>query len=214
MEPSSIFPKHSSKPTVKSKYEKSNKKSYINSLSAIPMFDMNKYSGRDFYKTSYSQQYPEKSRRFSSGNPTHLTSQSLNFNTDGDSLSYADQYRLKKINGELISAHAGFSNKNYKRPIIPPHIRRDDCFQSNSERNVSFLHTVYGILLYCLIELFALSKHVSNEGIIPYVPSEVKPSILNFIVFLRQVYILLPYIRNLFVKLNNVWWLGKTILSV
>ena len=51
------------KPTVKSKYEKSNKGEklkLINSLSAIPMFDFKKNSGEAFYQTSYRQQYPEQ----------------------------------------------------------------------------------------------------------------------------------------------------------
>jgi hypothetical protein len=150
---SAIFPPKPSaqkRPTIKSKYEKSNKKSYINSLSAIPMFDMNKYSGREFYKTSYSQQYPERSSSKlnnsigSDACSSDSSPLSQSFNYDG--LSYADQYRIKKITGELNTQETGFLAQNYRRPTIPPHIKRDDCFQSNSERNIAFLHTVYGKL--------------------------------------------------------------------
>ena len=159
---SAVIPKSPSKPTVKSKYEKSNKKCFVNSLSAIPMFDQKKYSGEKFYQTSYRQQYPESARGGHNIDVINeqLTSKSLNFSTNNDGLSYADKYRLKKINSEFMSGDEGFFSAHYKRPMIPAHIKRDQCYQSNAERNISFLHTVYGI--------------------VPYVPSQVKPSNLFF----------------------------------
>lgn len=150
------------KPTVKSKYERSNKKkSLVNSLSAIPMFDLKKNSGEAFYQTSYRQQYPEAMREPEQRQPAahRLHSRSCDFGNSHDqqALSYADKYRLKKLNSEFLTADSGFFAEHYKRPVIPVHIKqRDDCYQSNAEKNVSFLHTVYGI--------------------VPYVPSQVKPS--------------------------------------
>lgn len=154
---SSVIPKSPAKPTIKSKYEKSNKKCFVNSLSAIPMFDKRRMSngGSDLFQTSYREQYPES--KMNTELDIHLadlTSKSLNFDSDG--LSYADKYRLKKINSELLTSDSGFFSAHYKRPIIPAHIKKDACFQSNAERNISFLHTVYGI--------------------VPYVPSQVRPS--------------------------------------
>lgn len=151
---SSVIPKSPAKPTIKSKYEKSNKKCFVNSLSAIPMFDKRRMSSGDLFQTSYREQYPEKINIPDELELADLTSKSLNFNSDG--LSYADKYRLKKINSELLTSDSGFFAAHYKRPIIPAHIKKDACFQSNAERNISFLHTVYGI--------------------VPYVPSQVKPS--------------------------------------
>lgn len=150
------------KPTVKSKYEKSNKKkSFVNSLSAIPMFDLKKNSGEAFYQTSYRQQYPEAVREADAAElgPHRLHSRSCDFGqpSDRQGLSYADRYRLKKLNSESLTADSGFFAEHYKRPVIPEHIKqRDGCYQSNAEKNVSFLHTVYGI--------------------VPYVPSKVNPS--------------------------------------
>ncbi len=153
---SSVVPKIP-KQTVKSKYENSNKKSFINSLSAIPMFDTRRQNTQDFYQTSYREQYQESPR---GTNMETLTSKSLNFNLGNEGLSYADKYRLNKLNSESLTPDSGFFSSHYKRPTIPAHIKRDDCYQSNSERNISFLHTVYGI--------------------VPYVPSKVVPSNFSY----------------------------------
>ena len=162
---STMIPKSPAKPTIKSKYERSNKKYFINSLSAIPMFDLQSRQSSDAlqdpYQTSYRQQYQDSPRRALADDmggsfSEQLISRSLNFNLNNQGLSYADKYRLNKLNSESLTADSGFFSSHYKRPTIPAHIKRDDYYQSNSERNIGFLHTVYGI--------------------IPYVPSKVKPS--------------------------------------
>lgn len=123
----------------------------VNSLSQIPMFDQIKYSGEAFYKTSYGEQFPSKERFFGK-------EPDANSHYDYQGLSA----RLANRNGSLSSRPSSSSKHHvltdsindlnsdsysqlYKRPQIPPYIKRDNFFQTNAEKNISYLQTHTGV---------------------------------------------------------------------
>jgi hypothetical protein len=104
----------------------------VNSLSQIPMFDQIKYSGEEFYKTSYGEQFPSKERFFGKEPEyvdNHYDFQGLSARLA--SRNAASSRPLSRRNSAMQSESYDSYNNDYeinqqlyKRPMIPPYIKR------------------------------------------------------------------------------------------
>lgn len=131
--------------------EKSNKENvYFNTLSNIPMFEQGHITNRNFYQTTYNDEYKKKSSFIDNPKlfkPTDFSvTQSYDFKTLSEKL---EEKNSTEPNNPDYSKNRFLNNsfqiKNpYKPPEIPSYIKRDNFFQSNSERNVGYLHTHTG----------------------------------------------------------------------
>ena len=148
-----------------SEYDKNDERKFsrklVNSLSQIPMFDQIKYSGEAFYKTTYGEQFPAKERFFGKDIDSNqydyqgLSARLANKN-DRSSFSsrpkshrnsdYSIQNSLRSDSFNTVNDLNVDSNQQlYKRPQIPPYIKRDNFYQTNAEKNISYLQTHTGV---------------------------------------------------------------------
>ena len=139
---------------------------YINSLSSIPMFEQGKVTGKNFYNTSYHADYPKKQRLldrqteyqknadFSTYNNYDYKMLSERLEAKEKSNSSRSEFvknqfnsnSLDNFNTESRFAFSG-TGQVYKRPHIPDYTKRDNFFQTNQEKNISYVTTHDGKLM-------------------------------------------------------------------
>lgn len=140
--------------------EKKISKKMVNSLSQIPMFDQIKYSGEGFYKTTYSVQFPAKERFFGKDIETNpydyqgLSARLANRNDRNSFSSRPMSHQASDNSNPNVMRSESYNSLNdssdsyqqlYKRPQIPPYIKRDNFYQTNAEKNISYLQTHTGV---------------------------------------------------------------------
>jgi len=145
---------------------------YINSLSSIPMFEQGKLTGKNYYNTSYHQDYPKKQKFLDmqknyQKNPdfsTYDNSQRYDYKELSSRLQeksknktnrkdYKDehmgQFESKSLNN--LNTETGYqynaTAQIYKRPQIPEYTKRDNFFQTNQEKNIAYVQTADGKLM-------------------------------------------------------------------
>lgn len=125
--------------------KKSNKENvYFNTLSNIPMFEQGHITNRNFYKTTYKDEFQKKNRFLDNPRLFKPIDFSVTQSYDFKSLSEKLEDRNNNENSNRFLNNK-FQIKNpYKTPEIPSYIKRDNFFQSNSEKNVAYLHTHTG----------------------------------------------------------------------
>ncbi|RNA33411.1 hypothetical protein BpHYR1_048502 [Brachionus plicatilis] len=153
--------------------KQSNKENlYFNTLSNVPMFEQGHITNRNFYKTTYSDEFQKKNRFVD--NPKLFkpldfsVTQSYDFKTLSEKLedkNNQEQNSHEISNNRFLNNQFQMANP-YKTPMIPSYIKRDNFFQSNSERNVAYLHTHTGGL-YPIIpsdeEKQEIKRHQTNS---------------------------------------------------
>ena len=145
---------------------------YINSLSSIPMFEQGKLTGKNYYNTSYHQDYPKKQK---------FLDMQKNFQRDPDFSTYdnSQSYDYSQLSTRLQEKNSKKSNRKeyndeqmgqfesrslnnlntesrfqynatgqmYKRPQIPDYTKRDNFFQTNQEKNIAYVTMADGRLM-------------------------------------------------------------------
>ncbi|CAF0853662.1 unnamed protein product [Brachionus calyciflorus] len=147
--------------TEKSSQNKENV--YFNTLSNIPMFEQGQITNRSFYKTTYNDEFQKKNRYTDNPGlfkvPDFSITHSYDFKTLSEKL---DDKNHDYSKNRFISKPLNQLPNPYKTPEIPSYIKKDNYFQSNSERNVGYLHTHTGGLLP-IIPSTEEKKEIQNE---------------------------------------------------
>ena len=149
---------------------------FDNSLSSIPMFDTPKDNDNFTFRSTYRSDFTKKQRPIDNprnrkkelGKHTYDfkdLSERLIKKDNGDKgnnfkgmtttreeiLSSRSQnlFNSKSLNDFTTESHYSFSGfgQNFKRPNIPEHIKRDNHFQTNSERSIKYLKTHDGLVI-------------------------------------------------------------------
>lgn len=120
-------------------------------MSHIPMFDQNKFSGKSFYKTTYNEEFHKKqgfadnSKAFK--NPDFAINNPYNFQELSDRLVNKNAHSASsQETNQMTNANLLTDSQFYKRPHIPDYIKRDNFFQTNTEKNIEYLHTLTGLV--------------------------------------------------------------------
>jgi hypothetical protein len=113
------------------------------------MFDQNKFSGKSIYKTTYGEEFHKKQS---------FIDNSKKFNRNPD-FAINNPYDFQELSDRLVNKNAANQSMNqsnsasffndpqfYKRPQIPDYIRRDNFYQTNTEKNIEYLHTLTGLV--------------------------------------------------------------------
>jgi hypothetical protein len=142
---------------------------YINSLSSIPMFEQGKLTGKNYYNTSYHQDYPKKQKfldmqkNFQKNTDFSTYDSSQNYDYMGLSArlkeksknqsnlrdEYIGQFGSKSLNNLNTETRYQYNatGQIYKRPQIPDYTKRDNFFQTNQEKNIAYVQTADGKLM-------------------------------------------------------------------
>ena len=118
-------------------------------MSHLPMFDQNKFSGKSFYKTTYGEEFHKKQGFIDKSKslnriPDFTINNPYNFQELSDRLVNKNAHM--SVNQDTNSASFFNDPQFYKRPQIPDYIRRDNFYQTNTEKNIEYLHTLTGIV--------------------------------------------------------------------
>lgn len=115
-------------------------------MSHIPMFDQS-HGGKSFYKTTYGEDFHLKENHRDNSyligrNPDFTINNAYDFNELSDRL-----VRKNSANKNTQKQGNYFNDsKFYKRPQIPDYIKRDNFYQTNTEKNIEYLQTVNGLM--------------------------------------------------------------------
>jgi hypothetical protein len=150
---------------------------YFNSISNIPMFDQVKLNDRSHFNTTYRQEYSKKKNilepmentkpvgfstyhsydyksltdRMKANNNNHRNKFTDQFTNSIGEFNSASTESFSGSNLNDLSTESRFSFNGsmnvYQRPKIPNYIKRDNYYQSNAERNISYIQTYNGMLL-------------------------------------------------------------------
>lgn len=124
------------------------------------MFEQSQVANKASYKTTYNDEYKKKNR-FLEQNPNQYklpdftVNNPYDFNKLSEKLENKNNYesvnsnRFLRNNDLTSVSKSAFSNFGsvYKTPQVPAFVKRDNFFQSNSEKNIAYLHTHTGGLL-------------------------------------------------------------------